>query len=195
MSLNRVKRFVIVAALLGILLLLFFIWSFLLRPWQLTKLHGQEMARVVQQFREVRGDLDTRLNPELLLSVATANYYPTFLDWNQVGMCEQCDRFWVVTSVKVRGIRVIEYSSTRSQVRAEIVVYGHRVNSKSYERLMPYDISQSDTATYIFLRETPSNRWMLEDMNEFTVPDLMNPNEIKLDDFLLFDWDVVEQEE
>jgi hypothetical protein len=51
-----------------------------------------------------------------------------------------------------------------------------------------YEVPGRDTATYEFVREHSSGRWLLEDMKDFRTPNLMNPSEITLDDFLLFDF-------
>lgn len=184
-GLRRIWKLSLLVASLGILV--FASWLLLLKPFQLTKLHGQEMASAIQRFREVEFAFETRLQPDLLLSVATKNYLPSYLNIIQVGMCEQCDRFWITTSAEVKGIRVIECSKTRCLVRAEVVEQGHRVNSRTHERLTSYDVANSDTATYLFVRDADSNQWLLEDILDSRVPNLMNPGEITLDDLILFD--------
>lgn len=193
-KLNRIQIIIVLLAILGLLLAVT-AFQFLVRPQRQTFQHGEEMARAVQHFRETRLALETRLEPDLILSVATESYLPTFLEINKVGMCRLCDRFWVSTSVLVKRIRVIEYSPTVSRVRAEIIEYGYMINSRNYERITLHDVVQTDTATYVFLRQSPDSPWLLDDIQDYDSPNYINPNAVTLDDFLLFEWDEIKPDE
>jgi hypothetical protein len=184
---RRVTTFVITVLLVASVTGL---WALFWQPRSLTKMHGHEMTLAISQFRLVRQALTTRLEPERILTAATEEYLPKFLDFNQTGMCRQCDRFWVTETAEVRRLRVVSYSNTRAEVRAEVITWGHMVDANTHERLRPYEAPLSDIATYIFIRETSSDPWMLKDMADFSSPNLMNPNEVTLDDFLLFDLEI-----
>ena len=140
------------------------------RPLWLTWLHGDEMTVAVQQFRETELALETRLQPNLILSVAIEDYLPTFMELNHIGKCEACDRFWVTTSAEVTQIQVMEYSLTYAQAWAKVVTWGHMVDSRTYESLRPYEAPLEDEAVYIFVRDSASNLWLLQSVSGFTVP-------------------------
>ncbi len=178
-------------------LILFFgiiAFQILLQPRRQTFQHGKEMAQAIQYFREVEFALDTRLNPNLILSVTTEDYLPTFLELNKSGMCEQCDRFWVISSAEIERIRVIKYTPTVSLVRAEVTETGYRINSRNYERMTPHGVVQTNIATYVFLRESPNNPWLLDDIQDYDSPNYMNPSMVTLDDYLLFDLDEIKSD-
>jgi hypothetical protein len=180
----KIGTFILLISALG-----YALWLFLLNPLRLTRLYGEELAEVIQNFREVEFALETRLQPETILLVATENYVPQFQRVNQVEMCDNCDRFWVVDTAEVKRIRVISYSSTQTRVRAEVITWGHTVNSRTLE---PINLNQgygSDTTTYIFVKEAQAGQWMLDDKVNFRSPNLMNPSEITLDDFILIELD------
>jgi hypothetical protein len=185
---QKVIALIILGVLLGVVT-----FQFLVNPWHQTFKHGEEMAQTIQRFREIEFALNTRLQPELILSVATDDYLPTFLEINKVGMCERCDRFWVTTSIEIKRIRVVEYSPTISRVRAEVAEYGYRINSRSYERITPHDVARMDIVTYVFIRQDPDSPWLLDDIQNYKSPNHINPNAVTLDDFLLFDIERVDK--
>lgn len=191
---NRTRTTITLLVVLS-LFLVSIAFQFLVKPRHQTVQYGEEMAQAIQNFRETRLALETRLEPDLILSVATENYLPTFLEINKVGMCSLCDRFWVSTSVEVKRIRVIEYSPTLSRVRAEISEHGYMINSRNYERITLHDVVRNDTATYLFRRQSSNSPWLLDDIQDYDSPNYINPNTVTLDDFLLFDWDKMESEE
>lgn len=191
---SRIRKTIVLFAIVS----LFFgivAFQFLVQPWRWTLQHGEEMAQAIQYFREVEFALDTRLNPDLILSAVTKGYLPTFLELNQSGMCEQCDRFWVTSSVEIKRIRVIKYSPTVSRIRAEIAETGYRINSSNYERITLHDVVRVDTATYVFVRQSLNSPWLLDDIQDYDSPNYINPYSVTLDDFLLFDWEEIKSDE
>jgi hypothetical protein len=140
---------------------------FLGRPAFYFWRHGSELTLTIQQFRQVEFDLDTRLHPELILTVAADDYVPIFTELNKVGRCDGCDRFWVTTSAEVRWIRVITYSPTMSRVRAEVVTRGHMVDSTTFEPLSSYEAPLQDEATYVLIRDHASEPWKVQAIEDF----------------------------
>jgi hypothetical protein len=165
------RKNALVLGVLGIVALLLLGLSLpITKSMWFTHYHGDEMKKVIQNYRSVEFALETRLHPERILSVATNDYLPYYLELNQVEMCQLCDRFWVVSSVEVKEIQVFEYTQTSSRVWARVTSWGHRVEVSSYQRLTTYEAPLQDDATYTFIRLNSLGEWKLQKVEGFSVP-------------------------
>lgn len=158
------------APLLCLTLGLFWYWQRVSVPPNLTREHSQEFLSVLSEFETVEGDLETQLHPERILSVATREYYVLYRNTSTPLTCPRCDQFWVTTRAEVSDVCVLEYSLTRSIVRATVRRWGNRVNAQTFESVQPGTLIElKDRSTYHLVRE--NGVWKITKVTDFAVFD------------------------
>ena len=133
-------------------LCMFWYWQRIVQPPRLTSLHGQEFVPIISTFEAMEYSLGVQLHPEQILSVATKEYLERHLSIAPPLNCTGCDRFWVTTSAEASRVCVLDYSVTRSIVRASVKQTGHRVSAGTYEPLSP-ESAYYYRSTYDLIKE------------------------------------------
>lgn len=161
-------------------LCLFWYWQRIVLPSQLTRLHDQEFSSVIALFETTEGSLETQLHPEKILSVATDEYLRIFQETSTPLNCPRCDRFWVTTSAEASGICVLDYSSSKSVVRATVVRKGYLVDAVTYKPTQS-EKQHTDRSTYHLIKE--NGLWKVASITDYAVPEKGSADPLNLEEF------------
>ena len=159
--------------LFGLLLLcpglcVYFYWQKIVEPPILTRQYSQEFPPWIAGFEATAGSLDTQLHPEKILSVATQEYLGVYQRTSDPLNCPRCDTFWITTSAEANGICVLDYSSSKSVVRASVVRRGYLVDASTHQPTQP-EKQHTDRSTYYFVKE--NGLWKVARITDYAIPE------------------------
>ncbi len=140
-------------------------WQRIVQPLRFTSLYADEFAPIIASFTEREGSLETQLDPEQILTVATREYLPVFEQINTALHCPECDRFWVTFSADVTALCVLGYSASQSTVRATVTEMGYTVDATTYEPLQA-EAQLQDRATYHLVKQ--NGGWKVARITDWT---------------------------
>jgi hypothetical protein len=105
----------------SILLCIVVIW-WLLQPWWLTWLHGDELRPAIQKYFEITSTIEGNRDPNIIAQVTTGKHR----DYLVRVRCVECPGVQVATRIEIPILKVFDYSSNTSKVGVRIE-YGWRL--------------------------------------------------------------------
>lgn len=111
-TLTRTQLIIAIIVLLGILLMG---WE-LFRSWHLTRTYGPELSEAILRYVKTLGTIEGRRDPSVMAQVTTGMSLEYLIQFR----CVECFAVSVITEVDVKVLQVLEYSSTASEIIAEI---------------------------------------------------------------------------
>lgn len=156
--------------LLGILLLCpglcgIWYWQRILLPPELTRLHANELAPVIGRFEAMLFSLEVQLQPDLILSVATQEYYERHLNFHASLNCPGCGQFEITTGADATQMCVLSYSRSQAVARASVRLTTVQVDSVTYEPVGPESTSTYRSTYHLVWQD---QQWKVAQVTDWT---------------------------
>lgn len=117
----------------------------------LTEEHGTEIRRVIENFEMRWQSLEAHINPGIQAEVATGPFLKCF-GYGGHGEAVYDEPFWlVITSAKVKNVRVLEYSPERFKAVASVARTFDKITPE--ERIIESSSPGGICGIYVFVRE------------------------------------------
>jgi hypothetical protein len=143
----------------------FWYWQRVLLPPELTRLHASELAPVIGRFEAMLFSLEVQLQPDLILSVATQEYYERHLSFHPSLNCPGCGQFEITTGADATQVCVLSYSQARAVARASVTLTTVQVDSVTYQPVGPTS-SSIYRSTYHLVRQ--GEQWKVDIVTDWT---------------------------